>query len=500
MSEWIGVNVAVNPSRPGVPPGHGRPGRPPCSDTRRGVYIDRNAATVVWLSVALMLLAAAAAWALPAFPGAEGFGAVSRGGRGGQVIKVTNLNTSGPGSLQAACDVSGPRMVVFDVSGVIHGDVTIRHPSITIAGQTAPGAGITVEGRLIGYGYNLHDVTVRFLRFRRLRPPPAQYSQGDCATMGQSSNGIMDHCSFSWGTDEVVDIYQAHDWTVQWCTIEESDPIDSHNFGFICRASNSGNVSVHHNLFAHHYRRAPCLSPDRLDWPGDVRNNVIYDVYQCFVHDGERTGIVNIVGNYYIYGPSHARIFMIAAYADGTYHIAGNYLAHYQGRDYGPFGDLSGGESFPSWVQYNYLGTKLASPVSVPPVTTHSATQAYDIVLAEAGCFPRDRVTRRTIEEVRTGTGSCDRNAPLTPTDAWYLDGLTPCAPPQDTDNDGMPDTWEEANGLNKQLGTDPSRLMPSGYTAIEEYVNGLAAQRLHGLVDATPPAPPGGLRLAAGD
>jgi len=462
--------------------------------------VGKTATLTAGLLAAPVLFATTCTAQLPAFPGAEGFGAVSVGGRGGQVLKVTNLNASGAGSLQAACNVSGPRTVVFDVSGVIHGDVTVPHPYITIAGQTAPGAGITIEGRMIGYGYDLHDATVRFLRFRRLRPPPTQYSQGDCITMGQSSNCILDHCSFSWGTDEVVDIYEAHDWTVQWCSIEESDPIDSHNYGFICRATNSGNVSVHHNLFAHHYRRAPCLSPHRMDRPGDVRNNVIYDVYQCFVHDGERRGVVNIIGNHYIYGPSHDRIFMIAAYDDGTYHIAGNYLGHYQGSDYGPFGDLSGGESFPSWVQYNYLGTKLASPASVPPVTTHSSTQAYDIVLAQAGCFPRDRVTLRTVQEVRDGTGSCNRNAPDTPSDAWYLDGLTPGAAPQDSDNDGMPDAWEDANGLNKLVGTDHSQVMPSGYTAIEEYINELADQLVHGPDDPANPQQPNGLTVRGAD
>ena len=411
-----------------------------------------------------------------AFPEAEGFGAVSVGGRGGVVVKVTNLDPFGPGGLQEALDIDAPRTVIFEVSGVIRcdRDLILRYPNIYIAGQTAPGAGITIEGRLNGWNQNLHDVTIRFIRFRPKRPDPENYSAGDCISLGRSTNCIVDHCSFSWGTDEVFDIYEANNWTVQWCTIEESDPIDNHNYGFICRSANSGNVSLHHNLFAHHLRRAPCLSPDRMDLPGDIRNNVIYDVYQCYVHDGARLGAVNIINNYFIHGPSHSRIFMVAAYADGTYYINGNYLGHYQGNDYGYFGDLTGGESFPSWVQYNYLGTKLNEPVSVPAINTQSAEDAFQNVLDRSGCFPRDRVTKRTIEEVKNGTGSCQRNAPLNPSIEWFLEGLTVQQPPQDTDDDGMPDDWEKLNGLNP-MQDDHNYIMQTGYTAIEQYVNELA-------------------------
>jgi pectate lyase len=415
---------------------------------------------------------------IKAFPEAEGFGAVSTGGRGGVVIKVTNLDPFGPGGLQEALDVDQPRIIIFAVSGVIRcsTDLILRYPNVYIAGQTAPGAGITIEGRLSGYQYNLHDVIIRFIRFRLIRPAEAQYSQGDCVTLGRSSNSIIDHCSFAWGTDEVVDLYEANNWTVQWSTIEESDDIDGHNFGFINRSVNSGNVSLHHNLFAHHLRRAPCLSPDAMETPGDVRNNVIYNVQQCFVHDGDRNGIVNIINNYFKHGPSHERIFPIASWEDGIYHISGNYLAHYSENDYGYFGDLSGGESFPSWVQYNYLGTKLENPVDVPEIETHTALEAYDLVLSESGSFPRDRVTLRTVSEVINGTGSTGRNADLELTDEWFLDGLTPATPPLDTDDDGMPDEWENANGLNLNI-ADHNTVMESGYTAIEVYINELARE-----------------------
>ena len=182
-----------------------------------------------WL---LVLLASSAAIAqdaaeLKAFPGAEGWGAASKGGRGGRVIKVTNLNASGPGSLAEACAADGPRIIVFEVSGVIRGDVRITKPYLTLAGQTAPGAGITVEGVVSSYDYGIHDIIIRHLR---VRPPREVGAGGDCIQLGGlgptrsgTYNIILDHVSLSWGNDEMIDLYHAHDVTVQWCTIEESD-------------------------------------------------------------------------------------------------------------------------------------------------------------------------------------------------------------------------------------------------------------------------------------
>jgi pectate lyase len=425
---------------------------------------------------------------LPAFPGAEGFGAASVGGRGGEIIKVTTLQATGPGSLQAALDVNKTRTIVFEVSGVIYCDrpLILRYPYVTIAGQTAPGAGITIDGTLSSWGYDVHDVIIRFLRFRLRRPEAGRYSQGDCIQLGGSSRGILDHVSLAWGTDEVVDLYEADNWTMQWCTIEESDPVDGHNFGFIARSRGSGNITIHHNLFAHHFRRAPCLSPDSMDTPGDIRNNVIYNVQQCIVHDGARTGILNIVGNYFKYGPSFPRIFPIAAFDDGTYFIEGNYIAHMDpNQDYGYFGNLSGGENFPRYIQYNYLGTKLKTPAAVPRVRTETALEAFESVLAKAGAFPRDRITLRTIKETRTGTGNADRKGP--PTDPekpissqWFLQGLEVKQPALDSDDDGMADRWEEGKGLDP-FRKDHNTILQAGYTAIEIYLHELAEALIEG-------------------
>mgnify|MGYP001825950760 FL=1 len=216
--------------------------------------------TLVALTVlCVATVRAAEADHLQAFPGAEGWGAVSRGGRGGRVIKVTNLNTSGPGSLAEACAAEGPRIVVFDVSGVIRGNIRITNPYIAIAGQTASatdprGAGITVEGVISSYDYGVHDVIIRHLRVRPCRGIGAG---GDCLQLGGRGptnsgtvNLMLDHLSLSWGNDEMIDLYHSHHVTLQWCTIEESDDTGHskgpHNFGMISAAEDSGAVSVHH--------------------------------------------------------------------------------------------------------------------------------------------------------------------------------------------------------------------------------------------------------------
>jgi pectate lyase len=184
------------------------------------------------MTVVLLVLCSVstAAFALPAFPGAEGFGAETPGGRGGRVIKVTTLKATGPGSLGEACRAPGPRIVVFEVAGVIRGDIVITQPYITIAGQTAPGAGITIEGLLrsdlrgwnkkVTTQPNVHDVVVRFLR---IRSPAGRGDQGDCIQFSSVDNAVLDHLSLSWAEDETVDLWaRATNITIQWCTLEES--------------------------------------------------------------------------------------------------------------------------------------------------------------------------------------------------------------------------------------------------------------------------------------
>lgn len=429
---------------------------------------------------ALTALSAPAS-ALSAFPGAEGFGAVATGGRGGRVIKVTNLRSSGAGSLQAALDASGPRIIVFDVSGVIEGDVVIRNGNVTIAGQTAPGAGITVRGRLLArYSAAVSNVIVRFLRVRPVFDGSAG-EQFDGAQFSLNSKLILDHVSIAWGVDETLDLYEADDVTVQWSTIESSSttghPEGAHNYGLI-NGPDGHRITIHHNLFAHHKARCPAVA----NGPADIRNNVAYNVRHGFVHHNRASGQFNIVGNAYIKGPSDQ---LIPFYFDGSagaglkYFLADNYIddpGRFTGVVNNPwqqpylhpsFSRLNKPESYRASSQFNFSR-------DVPgyiPVTTHSAADAQRLVLAQAGALPHDVVTRGVLQNVERRDG------------AWgaryvrnLMEGLTPGTAPADADRDGMADAWERARGLSPSNANDHTKVMSSGYTAIEEYINELAA------------------------
>ena len=419
-------------------------------------------------------LSTSASDTLPAFPGAEGFGAVAVGGRGGRIIKVTNLNASGPGSLQMACATHGPRIVVFEVGGVIHGDVSIVHSNITIAGQTAPAPGVTIAGRLLAqpqHEERLHDIVVRFLR---LRPAPAIGEQGDAIQLPKSERIMLDHLSLAWANDEMIDIIHSSEVTLQWSTIEESDPSGHgkgvpHNFAILSAYPGSGNVSIHHNLFAHHARRLPSVSPGVEGKPDDFRNNVIYNFRDGLSHEGHKPKApINVVANYYKRGPNANFINPFQLDPIGRYYLANNYFD-----GVGVIDDpRTSAVSLPPWIRFRKEGVVLQEPIEVAAVTTVTAQQAYRQVLDHAGAWPRDRVTLRTLDEVRNGTGRWGRNAPASPDNDWFLKDLKRAAREPDSDDDGMPDWWEQAHGLDHKNPADRNRLMPSGYTAIEDYLN----------------------------
>ena len=435
---------------------------------------------------------------LAAFPGAEGWGAVSQGGRGGRVIKVTNLNASGPGSLAEACTSRGPRIIVFEVSGVIRGDIRITHPYVTIAGQTAPGAGVTIEGVVSSYDFGVHDIIIRHLR---VRPRRATGAGGDCLQLGGlgpnetgTYNIMLDHLSLSWGNDEIIDLYHAHDVTVQWCSVEESDDQGhskgAHNYGLISAAKDNGAVSVHHNLWAHHARRVPCMAPYRENAANDFCNNVIYNCRGGYVEDGHGVRAkspVNLFKNYYRRGPdTEGRIYPYALSPNMRYYVRDNFFEGwgYQGH---PRHWTWGGRppnGAPRWVQFNNNGQELQEPAETPDIEVVDPKEAFQRVLAEAGCWPRDRVSQRTIEEVKSKSGSWGRNAPLEPSDAWFLEGLKPTNPASDSDGDGIPDHWERSHNLDFTNPNDAAGIVNAGqstgdrhlgYSYIEYYINDLA-------------------------
>ncbi|MEJ2610755.1 MAG: pectate lyase precursor [Candidatus Thiodiazotropha sp.] len=418
---------------------------------------------------------------LPAFPGAEGFGAVSVGGRLGRVIRVTNLNAEGPGSLQEAAAAKGPRIVVFDVAGVIRGDLRIEHSNITIAGESAPSPGITLVGRIVARPHNserLHDLVIRFLRIRQ---KPVAGHTGDVIQLPKSEKMILDHLSLAWGNDELLDIIHSSEVTVQWCTLEESDPAGhdkggGHNFALLSAYPQSGNISIHHNLFAHNSRRNPSLSPYVKGKPGDFRNNVIYNFKEGLGHDGHKPAAgINLINNYYKRGPNAPNVKLYHFSSVGKYFLSGNQLD-----GYGPVnrpGDVGFFDNFS--IGFSHKGDLVKSEFPVATVTTDSATMAYQKVLDMAGAFPRDRVTLRTISEVTAGTGGWRRGASSEPSDEWFLKSIAVDSNPVDSDQDGIPDTWEKQHGLNPQH-ADSEQLFPSGYMAIEAYLHDRAKARLN--------------------
>jgi pectate lyase len=404
-----------------------------------------------------------------AFPGAEGYGANATGGRGGQVIHVTTLDATGPGSLQEALDTSGPRIIVFDVSGVITAnEITIRHGDFTLAGETAPGGGITLNAQL-NTPYRVTTITNFIIRHIRIRPTNLSGIQGDAIQIASNSNFILDHISVCWGSDETIDVYESHDFTVQWSTIEESTtnahPQSNHNYGFI-NGPDGRNVSLHHNLFAHHNQRTPAIA----NGMSDIINNVSYNFRRGFNHHNPAdTEGFNFIGNYYKAGPNESNPIIILI--DDEDKESGPYYyledLYYNGVASDPW-DLVG--FWPDDPPDNVIDpapSQAGGRFNTPAIKTHSSTDAYDLVLSQAGAWPRDTVTLRTINEVETGTGSWGREVPQD-----LMEGLIPETAPTDSDNDGMPDDWETARGLNPNVADDDGDDDGDDYTNIEEYLH----------------------------
>ena len=437
----------------------------------------------IFLAIPIVLPVDAAAGdaKIPAFPGAEGFGAYTPGGRGGKVLEVTNLNDSGPGSLRAAVNDSGPRTVVFRVSGTIplQSALRISNPYITVAGQTAPGDGVCLKH--FGTSIRTHDVVIRYVRFR---PGDEMKREVDALGGRDVENVIIDHCSASWSIDECVSLYRNQKVTVQWCLISESlrdshHKKGPHGYGGIWGGSNA---SLHHNLFAHHSSRNPRFASE--DQNIDYRNNVVYNWGFNSAYGGEGA-TVNMVANYYKYGPAtRDRVrnrIVEPSDSKGRWYVSDNYVS-----------------GFPEITADNWAGgvqgkapldtIRADRPFQASPVTTQTAEEAYVLILAQVGAnYPRrDAHDARIVEEVRTGTATYG--------ETWGGGGkgiidsqvavggwpeLKSAPPPEDTDHDGMPDAWELERGLKPgEAGDGMEDRDGDGYTNLEEYLNGLLQAR----------------------
>lgn len=410
---------------------------------------------------------------LPAFPGAEGAGAHTPGGRGGKVLRVTTLDDYLPdrekpiaGSLRAALAAKGPRIVVFCVSGAIalKAPLRIEEPYLTVAGQTAPGGGICLKN----YGCSItgtHDIVVRHLRFR---PGDVARKELDAIAVLKSRDVILDHCSASWGIDETLSVTGegATNITVQWCFITESldrsvHSKGEHGYGSLLRVD--GDVTFHHNLYAHH--RSRCPRPGTYGAERgihlDFRNNVIYDWISNAGYTSADRATLNYVGNYLKPGPStRNRSFAFRIGGEKTRMFVADNV-------------LEGVEAGDPWalIARAQPAHKAEKPIPLPSVATDAAADAYAKVLDGAGAtLPRrDAVDARVAEAVRAGKGKV--------IDSQEEVGGWPeyaaAEPPADLDEDGMPDEWERAKGLDPSKPDDAADKDGDGYTNIEEFLNG---------------------------
>ena len=470
----------------------------------------------------------------PAFPGAEGFGRYVSGGRGGKVYHVTNLEDSGTGSLRWAISQNGSRTIVFDVSGTIHlkSVLNIKGGNLTIAGQTAPGDGICIADYPVSIQAN--NVILRYLRFRLGNKYVTENGADSWDGLGgmDQQDIMVDHCSVSWSIDECLSIYGVKNSTVQWCISSQSLQDAGHSKGAHGYGGNWGGsgVTYHHNLMAHHESRVPRLGPrytTQLDERLDMRNNVLYNWAGNGCYGGEAMK-VNIVNNYYKPGPGTAQISAVRqrriagigirtsqyvktypAYQPtehiwGKFYVDGNVNSKYSdvtndNWTYGIYNQITNSDNDNLFTATTKDTIKLSQPIDFVYVTTHTATDAYKKVLAYAGCcLTRDDVDQLIINDTQNGlathTGSGNHNGMIDsqednkPVDAdanWSAwPTLNSTEAPVDTDGDGMPDSWETANGLDPNNAKDGSIVGEDGYTNLENYLNSIVAEITKGQLE----------------
>lgn len=457
---------------------------------------------------------------IPAFPGAEGGGKYSFGGRGGRVLVVTNLNDDGPGSFRWACEQGGARIIVFNVAGIIRikTPVIIRAPYVTIAGQTAPGDGVCIAGESVWI--NTHDVIVRFMRFRR---GETWVGRRDDAIGGNPIGNIMiDHVSASWGLDENMSMYR-HMYNDSTGAIEQklptvnitiqnsifSEALDTWNHAFGSTLGGE-NCTFMRNLWANNAGRNPSIG-----WYGifNFVNNVVFNWVHRSIDGGDYRAQFNIINNYFKPGPltpkdnpvGHRILKPESGRSKLKYHVYGR--AHVAGNVM---------EGYPEITKDNWNGgvqvederntgpytdnMKWEQPLPMAPLTVVSAEEAREYVLANAGATlpKRDPVDTRVTEQVRTGKIVYTQNVKLPesqfkhrrlPIDSYKQGVITDVnqvggypdykgTPHKDSDNDGIPDDWEKKNGLNPNNPADAASMAKSksGYTNIEEYLNSVVS------------------------
>ncbi len=402
---------------------------------------------------------------LPAFPGAEGVAQYVTGGRGGDVYRVTNLNDTGAGSLRFGVQnapTSG-RTIVFDVSGTINLASSLNfngRSNITIAGQTAPGGGVTLFGHRLNIE-NSDNVVVQFLRIR-----PAIASNADGIQIRSATNVMIDHVTTSWGTDENISAtHNSNNVTVQWSTMTQG--ILNHSFGSLL---NGGNYSFHHNLYAHNRSRNPRPQHSGNYLNLDFVNNVIYNPGDRFGYSEGDGYDMNYIGNVGLKGPqggNTANHLMRTNSVNAKLYVEGNMTDIIRDGllDLNP---VNGGAVLGPTDAYTLSPTRFST--NLPQVTTHTAEQAYIHVLSRAGAVNyRDAHDRDMIRSVMNQEGGHVSSY----TQWGSLPALPAGTPAIDSNADGVPDAWATANGFDTSTPLHQT-FASDGYTYLEKYIHSL--------------------------
>lgn len=455
-----------------------------------------------------------------AFPGAEGYGAKSVGGRGGRVIEVTNLNDSGPGSMRACVEASGPRMCVFRVAGYIdlEREIIISHPYLTVAGQTAPGGGIYLRmkpGKTEGIGGLIefkrfprdykgevpHDVIIRYIKFRHGRSPTRKGAGARPKNLEiwSGHNIMIDHITSGWVQDNLITLIApgngsppVHDITVQRSLFAEA--LEGHATGMNIQGQGDENfqriwnIAVHHNLFASNTHRNPRTTSNG----SKIVNNVAYN-WSNRVGSMTRGSVTDWINNYWKAGPMSNRTNRLFhedrpnAAADPyrwtpSIYIAGNIAPNHidPNADNWPLIRLP-------YDNFKLLPSSFRRHTPLPqaaiPITIQSANDAFRSVLNDVGANARldcagnwvansDSIDSRVINEVRANTGP--KSVIAHQDDVGGYPATNPGIPCADSDHDGMPDAWETANGFNPGDSSDGTADADGdGYTNVEEFLNG---------------------------
>lgn len=455
---------------------------------------------------------------IPAFPGAEGGGAFTPGGRGGKIFVVTSLEDSGKGTFREACEALGARTIVFNVSGIIQlkKPISVRAPYITIAGQTAPGDGICIAGESLLL--DTHDIIIRHMRFRR---GATDVTRRDDALGGNViGNVIIDHCSVSWGLDENISLYRHQFQANEKSKLEKlpavnvtiqntisSEGLDTYNHAFGSTIGGLNSTFIR-NLWANNISRNPSIG---MYGSFNFVNNVLFNWWNRSLDGGDYRSMFNIINNYFKPGPItpddepiRYRIlkpesgYMVPK-TFGRAYVSGNIV---EGVPSVTANNWNGGvqiedRSLEEAKEYLEL-IKQDQPFEMPHLTIMDTEQAYDFVLNNVGATlpKRDAVDTRVINYVKTGEINYKEGLENTigkefikrrlPADSYKKGIIThpdqvggypeyKGKPYKDSDNDGISDAWEKKYGLNPKDASDANKdLNGDGYTNIEKYINGI--------------------------